>query len=136
MPFRAPTVCPVCRRQVASGVRCPCRPPTPRTADPRNAERALPYNSPEWKALRSEHLKANRTCVKCGARASVVDHVKPWRGDRRLFLDPSNLQSLCRPCHSRKTSAEDGGFGNPIAAPKGCDAAGNPIDPSHPWFRQ
>ncbi|MCZ6609557.1 MAG: HNH endonuclease signature motif containing protein [Alphaproteobacteria bacterium] len=26
--------------------------------------------------------------------------------------DPSNLQGMCRPCHSRKTATEDGGWGN------------------------
>lgn len=44
--------------------------------------------------------------------ATEVDHIVPHRGDERLFRDEKNLQSLCRPCHSRKTAVEDGGFGN------------------------
>lgn len=41
-----------------------------------------------------------------------MDHVVPVRvaPDRRL--DPTNLRTLCAPCHARKTAREDGGFGN------------------------
>jgi 5-methylcytosine-specific restriction protein A len=84
--------------------------------------------------LRAQHLREHPRCAACGDPARVVDHIRPWRGDRRLFLDPGNLQSLCRPCHSKKTASEDGGFGNPDAKPRGCDANGSPIDPKHPWF--
>jgi 5-methylcytosine-specific restriction endonuclease McrA len=45
-------------------------------------------------------------------QASVVDHVKPHRGDITLFHDQSNWQSLCRECHNYKTAKLDGGFGN------------------------
>jgi 5-methylcytosine-specific restriction protein A len=44
--------------------------------------------------------------------ASDVDHIVPHRGDKRLFWDSSNHQSLCSACHSAKTAREDGGFGN------------------------
>jgi 5-methylcytosine-specific restriction protein A len=38
-------------------------------------------------------------------RATHVDHVRPYRGDRALFDDPLNVQGLCASCHSRKTKA-------------------------------
>lgn len=44
--------------------------------------------------------------------ASVVDHVIPHRGDKALFWDSDNWQPLCKPCHDRKTAAQDGGFGH------------------------
>ena len=31
--------------------------------------------------------------------ASVVDHIKPHKGDEGLFWDTKNLQSLCSICH-------------------------------------
>ncbi len=43
--------------------------------------------------------------------AEVVDHIRPHRGDMRLFWDPSNWQGLTKADHDRKTALEDGGFG-------------------------
>jgi 5-methylcytosine-specific restriction protein A len=42
-----------------------------------------------------------------------VDHIRPHRGEQSLFFDRANLQGLCKPCHDRKTTRHDGGFGNP-----------------------
>jgi 5-methylcytosine-specific restriction enzyme A len=50
-------------------------------------------------------------CRVCGQPATDVDHIRPHRGDRELLYDPTNVQSLCHSCHSRKTASEDGGFG-------------------------
>ena len=49
-----------------------------------------------------------RECAKAGnrVRATVVDHVIPHEGDWKLFSDPTNLQSLCKFHHDRKTAAE------------------------------
>jgi len=35
-----------------------------------------------------------------------VDHIQDHKGDRALFADLDNLESLCHSCHSRKTAAE------------------------------
>ena len=35
--------------------------------------------------------------------ATVVDHVIPHRGDRKLFWDEQNWQPLCKECHDKKT---------------------------------
>lgn len=43
--------------------------------------------------------------------ATVVDHIVPHRGNRALFWDRSNWQSMAKPCHDKKTATEDGGFG-------------------------
>lgn len=61
--------------------------------------------------LRPEQLLREpfcRECAKSGVRtyATVVDHVRPFRGDWTLFTDPGNLQSLCKSCHDRKTALE------------------------------
>lgn len=45
-------------------------------------------------------------------RATVVDHVVPHRGSKRLFWDHNNWQALCTPHHNQKTDSRDGGFGN------------------------
>ena len=74
------------------------------------AGRAL-YATERWKRAARRHLAAHPLCADCAelgavTEASEVDHVVPHRGDRARFWDRSNWQSLCRPCHSRKTAGE------------------------------
>ncbi|MBV4424309.1 HNH endonuclease [Clostridium tyrobutyricum] len=69
------------------------------------------YNS-KWRIARSRYLKAHPLCVRCKeenklTKATVVDHIKPHRGDRVLFWNESNWQSLCKRCHDIKTMTED-----------------------------
>ncbi|MCB1489032.1 MAG: HNH endonuclease [Bauldia sp.] len=62
-----------------------------------------------WKALRLLALRRdNFQCVKCSAPATEVDHIRPVRDAPEFAYDLENLQSLCGPCHSRKTIAEVG----------------------------
>jgi 5-methylcytosine-specific restriction enzyme A len=72
----------------------------------------------DWRRLRDWHITNKPLCEICllGGRvtgADHVDHIEPFHGKNDpLRLDPKNLQSLCKSCHSRKTVKEDGGFGN------------------------
>lgn len=64
-------------------------------------------------------------------RHLVVDHIIPHRGDRKLFHDPDNLQTLCPDHHYiDKQQIERNGYRNII----GND--GWPIDPNHPVNRK
>ncbi len=86
----------------------------------------------EWKRLRAAHLAREPLCRQCLPRpvpAVDVDHIKHPEGDWSLARDPKNLQALCRNCHNAKTRAERGR----AIRPKGCDAAGVPLDPAHAW---
>lgn len=65
-----------------------------------------------WQKARAGYLKVHPLCVECQKKnrltaASVVDHIKPHRGDPVLFWDEENWQSLCKPCHDKKTGRED-----------------------------
>jgi 5-methylcytosine-specific restriction protein A len=40
-------------------------------------------------------------------KATVVDHIKPHRGNQKLFWDEDNWQPMCKQCHDRKTLTED-----------------------------
>ncbi|TGN80501.1 HNH endonuclease [Bradyrhizobium yuanmingense] len=62
------------------------------------------YSSRQWKQLRRHQLAFEPLCRFCldsdvVEAATVVDHVKPHKGDEALFYDADNLQSLCKPCH-------------------------------------
>jgi 5-methylcytosine-specific restriction enzyme A len=81
----------------------------------RGSARARGYDR-RWERMRIDFLRQHPLCVLCLAKgittaANVVDHIVPHRGDRKLFDDPNNLQSLCKPCHDSKTALEDGGMG-------------------------
>ena len=55
-------------------------------------------------------------CTKQGLirEATVVDHITPHKGNKDIFWDESNHQSLCIRCHNKKTATKDGGFGRKI----------------------
>lgn len=66
--------------------------------------------SRRWPALRIAALRRDDwCCVQCGARGWLeVDHIKPVRDAPELAFALSNLQTLCRSCHSRKTRSDIG----------------------------
>lgn len=70
------------------------------------------YSLPIWtKELRPAQLLREPFCRECAkrgirTRATVVDHIIPFRGNWGKFVDPRNHQSLCKRCHDRKTALE------------------------------
>ena len=69
-----------------------------------------------WQKARIAYLSAHPLCAEHTRQgrvmpASVVDHIKPHKGDKTLFWDSANWQPLCKACHDRKTATEDGGWG-------------------------
>jgi 5-methylcytosine-specific restriction endonuclease McrA len=67
-----------------------------------------------WRKLRARKLAEDPLCEHCLVKdmvtaASEVDHIIRHQGQSDpLFWLWSNLQSLCKPCHSRKTMVECG----------------------------
>ena len=77
-----------------------------------------------WRRVAKSFLQKHPLCAECERKgvirmATCVDHIVPHHGDSALFWDSSNWQPLCQECHSRKTAAEDGGFGNRIRKGEG-----------------
>lgn len=76
------------------------------------------YVLPVWtRELRPQQLIREPFCRVCAqvydagdprsrTRATVVDHIEPHRGDWSKFVDPANLQSLCKRHHDQKTARE------------------------------
>tara|TARA_R100001244_G_C5159438_1_gene130806 strand:- start:71 stop:409 length:339 start_codon:yes stop_codon:yes gene_type:complete len=74
------------------------------------------YNSKRWRSLRGYYLQMNPLCEMCKRAgyitpAEEIDHRTPIRlGGNRTTLD--NLQSLCKPCHARKSGREAHSYKN------------------------
>lgn len=82
-----------------------------------NPLRAL-YGTQRWRRRARKQLASEPLCRSCSASGRVVpatdaDHVMPPATKAEFFA--GELQSLCRSCHSKKTSTEDrevvGSFG-------------------------
>jgi 5-methylcytosine-specific restriction protein A len=90
------------------------------------------YKDPRWVQGRLQHLSEHPLCAMCAlvghvCAATVVDHIRPHRGDEELFFDRTNWQSLCATCHDiRKQRAEARGYTDML------DDDGWPSDPNHP----
>jgi 5-methylcytosine-specific restriction enzyme A len=83
----------------------------------RNQQARAFYHSREWERLRQAALARDHyLCQHCLqhnriTRATIVDHIVPISVDwsKRLLLD--NTQSLCHPCHNRKTAEDKRRYG-------------------------
>ena len=102
------------------------------TTDTRRSANDRGYTS-RWHKARTAYLASHPLCTMCKEEgkvtpAKVVDHVIPHKGDRSLFWDSGNWQSLCYRHHnSTKQSMERATQYEP------CDVEGIPLDPSHHW---
>lgn len=87
----------------------------------------------QWKKTREGWLRNHPYCAGCERHgrvrlATVVDHIKDHKGNKELFWDRKNWQSLCVPCHASKTFSKNG-------IEQGFDQEGSPID-EHDGFYQ
>ena len=68
------------------------------------------YNSKKWRSLRNYYYSMNPLCEECERAGYIiegrdVDHITPMRlGGSHTSL--SNLQTLCKTCHARKSGRE------------------------------
>src|SRR5262245_53777850 len=86
-----------------------------------------------WDRTSRRYRQLHPLCERCLALGRVaaaydVEHIIPHRGDRRLLMNHSNLQSLCERCHNAvKQGIESRGYDTAIGAD------GFPIDSNHPF---
>lgn len=118
---KRPCTYPGCGALVSSGSRCDThRRVEQREVDQRRGSSTARGYDSKWRKAREGWLRAHPLCQceECQEgtlrtrAASVVDHRIPHRGDKALFWDRNNWQSMAKECHDRKTAREDGGFGN------------------------
>lgn len=75
------------------------------------------YKTARWQKLRARVIARDLyTCQKTGAlltglhpapNSPVVDHVRPHRGDDRLFWDEDNLMTVSKAYHDSQKQAEE-----------------------------
>ena len=93
------------------------------------------YNTTRWRKLRRYILAHQSRCELCRKAgritpATIVDHIKPHRGDIELFYNMDNLQAICKWHHdAHKQSLEKGGAGRYEIG-----ADGMPLDIEHEWY--
>lgn len=109
----------------------PRRPPDAATRDQGNQRQRTRYlhtGSTQWRAIRRAQLERFPLCEDCKVAPAVeVDHNT---NDSSRNVIGEELSSLCKPCHSKRTRERQNGRARRVV---GCDAQGNPLDPSHPW---
>lgn len=118
MPYKSFKTClhPGCPELVQSGYCDKHKKDTKNYDSNRGTAAQRGYDS-RWRKYRINFLNKNPLCVECLKEgryvpATVVDHIKAHKGNKKLFWDPMNHQALCKQCHDKKTVREDGGFGN------------------------
>jgi len=87
----------------------------------------------QWDKAAAAFKREHPLCVMCEQQGYVtpafaVDHIVPHKGNKTLFWDRSNWQSLCRRHHDAdKQRFEARGY------EAGCDINGRPVASDHPW---
>jgi len=98
------------------------------------------YNSAPWSKFRAWYLALHPLCAECERRgfwipAVHVDHIEPLAKAPERPLDETNVQGLCKSCHSAKTRAEATGGTASHWSDGACGIDGLPLSPQHPWNR-
>jgi 5-methylcytosine-specific restriction protein A len=111
MPVRAPRICGHCGKTHLTSAECSIIAERNRArkakADKNRPSRQERGYDAEWDKARADWLAAYPCCVRCGQKASLVDHIIPIRKAPHRRLDRTNFQSLCTPCHSSWKQAQD-----------------------------
>lgn len=109
---------PGCHELVVVGSRCILhRKQEMREYNKRRGSSTVQGYGIQWQRARRTYLAEHPLCVQCRAEglyraASVVDHIRPHRGDHTLFWSEDNWQALCKAHHDSKTATQDGRWGN------------------------
>ncbi|MBV2144413.1 HNH endonuclease [Falsochrobactrum sp. TDYN1] len=111
MSVRAPSICGYCNK--AHTRKEPCitvqrleKERKARFDKKRPTSRQRGYTA-EWDRERKAFLAVYSSCRRCGAPATLVDHIKPHKGNQTLFWNRANWQPLCTPCHSSAKQSEE-----------------------------
>jgi len=114
--FPPPQCCEYgCKAPSVKGSRF-CIEHAPAQAKPisRKREQNSEYKTAAWATIRMSQLTRAPLCACCSldgrlTAADVVDHVFAWKSIGPHAFRANRFQSLCAPCHTRKTNLETKG---------------------------
>lgn len=105
MPFKPKTICkhPGCGQVARDNGYCNKHNPPEKNNTIHNL-----YDR-DWRRESKIYLAEHPWCTECMKKedytpATVVDHIKPHRGNRGQFWDKANWQGLCKHHHDQKTA--------------------------------
>ena len=87
----------------------------------------------DWYELRTLFIRQNPNCCKCEKPGTDVDHIQSVADRPDLRLEWSNLRTLCKSCHSRRTVMDQGWHKDKNVIREEAAPDGMPTDPNHPW---
>lgn len=101
MPTSPPRVCSRCHQPAPHGKPCACRPAW--EGGQRRSARGR-----RWEQTKRNQLRSQPFCQwpGCHRLAAEVDHIQPLAEDPTRQYDWTNLQSLCTPHHTEKTTQD------------------------------
>lgn len=116
MPRRPASRCTACGTRKDPSGRCStCKPARARTSGQNRKDWRWVYDDKRWPPLRDQVLSEEAVCsCGCGRPPTVVDHIRPHRGDEQLAFDRANLQAMTKTCHDSKTAHETGFAGHGV----------------------
>ncbi|EYD71591.1 HNH endonuclease [Rubellimicrobium mesophilum DSM 19309] len=109
MPMKPSRLCG-CGRVIPGGETCgPCTAERKARAEQRRPNANARGYTSVWRKASARFLEEHPFCRHdgCRARATLVDHVRPHRGDPQLFWDKTNWQPLCTTHHSGAKQREE-----------------------------
>lgn len=109
MPRRAPRPCNDCGAPTHTSRCPPCEARYQQRIDQRRPSASARGYDARWQRTRRRYLREHPTCVVCGQPATDVDHIDGLGPHGPRGHDPTNLRSLCHPCHSRRTARDQPG---------------------------
>lgn len=91
------------------------------------------YNLSAWQALRIRQLTKEPFCRYCEAQgrivpATIVNHIKPHKGDKVLFFASTNVESVCKQHHDSAIQSFER-----TGRMRGNGLDGFPLDGNHHW---
>jgi 5-methylcytosine-specific restriction endonuclease McrA len=84
----------------------------------------------KWVQAKNGYLAKYPDCKFCSRPATVVDHIKPHKGDLKVFWNKANWQALCKLCHDQVKQRDE-----QSNVSRGVNTDGTPLNNNSEWYK-